>query len=85
MPRSHSRTMLNLRLQRRHYQFIADVIKAHRAGETPYGNLAYSFAEALQSTNPRFDVNRFVDACGPAYTPPVPTVKCLLCQSEAQS
>jgi hypothetical protein len=77
MPRSHNRTMDNLRLQRRHYQFIADVI-ANWGGKTA---LSVEFANALRGTNAHFDRDRFIDACGDA---PTPTPKCLLCQSEAK-
>ena len=79
MPRSHNRTMDNLRLQRRHYQFIADVIKSHNGGMTGWTDIANSFADALQGTNAGYDKGRFLDACGDA---PTPTPKCLLCQSE---
>lgn len=83
MPRSHSRTMSNLRLQRRHYQFIADVIKAYRAGTTGWtDDIARSFADELHGTNPQFDRCRFLEACGPEPKELPP--KCLLCQSEAQ-
>ena len=80
MPRSHNRTMANLKLQRRHYQFIADTIKAHwQAGGMSDATFAEAFAVAMRGTNPGFDRDRFLAACGDA---PPPKPLCLLCQSE---
>lgn len=78
MPRSHDRTMANLRLQRRHYQFIADVVREYMSGNSI--TLAEDFANALRGTNPGFDRARFIEACG---EPPTPAPRCLLCQSES--
>lgn len=80
MPRSHSRTMSNLRLQRRHYQFIADVINA-QGGDVA---LANAFAAAMGGTNAHFDRMRFMRACGAYDEKPEPKPLCLLCQSEAK-
>ncbi len=74
MPRSTSRTMDNLRLQRRHYQFIAEVIKDWK--EDPTDDLALVFARALRGTNSGYDSNRFLEACGG-----ITGTRCLLCQS----
>jgi hypothetical protein len=83
MPRSHSRTMDNLRLQRRHYQFMAEVIRLAWDKDDrgmPSETLAETFANALRGTNANFDRARFLAACG---NPPTPIAQCLLCQSEA--
>lgn len=83
MPRSHSRTMANLKLQRRHYQFIADTIAEYRLAAigVPDADIALWFAMRLRGTNPGFNRSRFLEACGEV---PAPTPKCLLCQSEAK-
>jgi hypothetical protein len=81
MPRSHTRTMDNLRLQRRHYQFISDVIRDYyEHADTTAMTIGDYFAVALKGTNAGYDQGRFVAACGDA---PTSTPKCLLCQSEA--
>jgi hypothetical protein len=77
MPRSHNSTMDNLRLQRRHYQFIAEVIKDW-AGK---GDIALAFADALRGTNANYSKIRFIAACGDVL-PPTPL--CLLCQAESR-
>lgn len=77
MPRSNAQTMARLRFQRRHYQFMAEVIKAYV--ESNSVTLAEDFAGALQGTNANFDRERFLAACGER---PAPKPKCLLCQSE---
>jgi hypothetical protein len=79
MPRSHSRTMSNLRLQRRHYKLISDIIRYYQESASDVLTLPEAFAAELAGTNPGFDRNRFIAACG---NPPTPTPKCLLCQSE---
>ena len=70
---SRTSTMQNLSMQRRHFQFIANVFAqgeplgcgpksdAHRECWTA---LAESFASRLASTNPGFDRARFLAACG---------------------
>ena len=80
MPRSHTRTMDNLRLQRRHYQFIADVVSA-QGGNV---DLATAFATAMSGTNAHFDRMRFMRAWGAYDDKPAPKPLCLLCQSEAK-
>ena len=80
MPRSSNRTMSRLRLQRRHYQFIAEAIRNYRLLNEPQADLAFWFATQLQGTNSDFDRGRFIAACGPEPAPEPP--RCLLCQSE---
>ena len=52
--------------QRRHYEFIAGVIRE----ECKYGselkghNIAQRFCIALRATNPNFNADRFMRACG---------------------
>lgn len=81
MPRSHSRTMANLKLQRRHYQFIADTIAEYRLASDGVldADIALWFADRLRGTNPGYSHSRFLEACGevPASRP-----RCLLCISE---
>jgi hypothetical protein len=80
MPRSTSRTMSNIRFQRRHYQFIAETIEEYEnRSRTSQSTLGQWFAHALRGTNASFDRDRFVDACGSA---PAAKPLCLLCQSE---
>jgi hypothetical protein len=80
MPRSHSRTMDNLRLQRRHYQFISDVIRDYyEHADVTTMTIGDYFAVALRGTNAGYDSSRFIDACGDA---PIVAPKCLLCLSE---
>ena len=81
MPRSRNSTMANLRLQRRHYQFIADTIAEYRLASLGMddADIASWFADRLRGTNPGFDRTRFIVACGDA---PTPKPLCLLCQSE---
>lgn len=54
--------------QHRHFCFIADVIKAmpSRAASlrTQKRSVALAFADACGGTNPRFDRERFLRACG---------------------
>lgn len=79
MPRSHARTMSNLRLQRRHYQFISDAIREYYQACDGDQNIAQWFGSYLRGTNPNFDRARFLEACGDV---PAPKPRCLLCQSE---
>ncbi len=55
-----------IKMTRKDFQLIADVLKAH--GTSPMNRLvvqelAVSFAQKLTETNPRFDQKRFVEAC----------------------
>jgi hypothetical protein len=81
MPRSHDRTMSNLTLQRRHYQFISDTIAEYRLASQGVANpdIGQWFAAALRGTNGAYDADRFIAACGPVAPARTP---CLLCQSE---
>lgn len=47
--------------QHRHFVFLADVIADLSEEQRP--QIAQLFAERLRSTNPRFDVHRFLEAC----------------------
>lgn len=47
-------------MERRHYEFVASVIKS----EGPKAILAYRFAQAFAKDNPSFNKDKFVAACG---------------------
>jgi hypothetical protein len=56
-------------MSRQHFQFLADVLKDSRpyddTEEAAYWDrLVDRFADALHATNPRFDCDRFIRACG---------------------
>ena len=53
------------RMTRKDFEAIAKIIKdADKAGNIRYpGTLAYTFADYLETTNPRFDRDRFIAAC----------------------
>ena len=65
-----------IRLQRRHFQFIADIIKDYN----PDDDLAFTFALALRRTNPNFELRRFTEACGPSKS--VRVKRCLFCDAD---
>lgn len=53
-------------MTRKDFQLIADTLNAHRtspANRMVIKELAVSFAQTLADTNPRFNKQRFVDAC----------------------
>jgi hypothetical protein len=52
-------------LQRRHFEYIAAIIKA-LPGNVKRSDVAAAFAKALQPTNVNFKRGRFVIACEPA-------------------
>lgn len=60
-------------MSRQHYQFIADVISAmpdHAATlRAQKRSVALAFADALARTNPRFNRERFLRACGVEQMP----------------
>lgn len=56
--------MRKVTMQRRHFQFIADVIKPRIGDDQAVQSLAIAFAKALKSTNPLFSPERFLTACG---------------------
>jgi len=63
------RTYLNgVELQHRHFSFIAGVIAdLPTHAETlrvQKRSIALAFGEACRATNPRFDYERFLEACG---------------------
>lgn len=82
MPQSTSRTMSRLRLQRRHYQFIAETIAQLALPQNRGLSVAEVFAYQLSGTNPGYDYARFLRACGPK--PALELPRCLLCQSESR-
>ena len=72
---SRTSTMENLKMQRRHFQLIAEVLKDSRPEAFPespvgldahvqWGRTVEGMAIALASTNPGFDRARFLKACG---------------------
>lgn len=76
--KSSQRTMDRLTMQRRHFQFIADVIKgldlqSVDEGAAPDGtdsvtlrhSIAQEFSRALRGTNINFDAGAFLRACDP--------------------
>jgi hypothetical protein len=75
--------MSNVTMNRAGYELIAHVIKTARAAaadpvlstprqrqgaERALSRLAEDFAAELRATNPRFDRERFLEACDPAGT-----------------
>lgn len=54
----------NARLEHRHFAFIAAVIKDLGLEASEQRHVAAVFAAACARTNPRFDTNRFLKACG---------------------
>lgn len=51
-------------LQHRHFAFIAQVIADMDRRPGDKALIATSFARACQQSNPRFDTERFFQACG---------------------
>lgn len=56
----------NVTFQHRHFAFLAGVIAENEHGFLPLTRaaIARAFADALATTNPRFDRARFLRACG---------------------
>ena len=55
-------------MTRKDFQLIADVLNAHNTSpmnRLVVKELAVSFAQKLSDTNPRFNKQRFVEACLP--------------------
>jgi len=52
------------KMQRRHFQFVADAIASAPVANAARAKMAYEFAHRLRATNPQFDADRFVAACG---------------------
>jgi hypothetical protein len=57
-------------LTRKHFQMIASIVKNIEDVDTRT-QVAMDFAHALRGENPRFDICRFVEACG-GTTPNTP-------------
>lgn len=55
--------MRQIEFQRRHYQFIADIIKEMDIGKKTRKKVAQEFADRLHRTNHAFSESRFIDAC----------------------
>ena len=52
-------------MSKKDYVLIAAVIKQYGEDEIPHGpQIARAFADALASTNPRFNRETFLKACG---------------------
>ena len=49
-------------MSRKDFQLIADVVKQIEDADVRLGTV-YKFVVALRATNPRFNKNRFLDAC----------------------
>ena len=60
--------MKTVEFQRRHFEFIAAVISAmndgHQIGREASIEASGAFACALSATNPNFDREKFLAACG---------------------
>ena len=50
-------------MTRKHFQMIANIVKNIEDREARQ-SVAMDFAHALRDENPRFNVSRFVEACG---------------------
>ena len=50
-------------MTRKHFQMIANIVK-NIEGRRTRESVAMDFAQALRGENPRFNVSRFVEACG---------------------
>ena len=54
-------------MTRKDFELIADVLSNYHTGEKAQKDtveqIALTFAHRLQSTNPRFNIQRFVKAC----------------------
>ncbi len=57
-------------MTRKHFQMIASIVKNIEDVDTRT-QVAMDFAHALRGENPRFDICRFVEACG-GTTPNTP-------------
>lgn len=50
-------------MTRKDFELIATTIKALKVSKKARASIAQEFAQALATTNPRFDLDRFVKAC----------------------
>ena len=50
-------------MTKKHFQMVAQVVSAIDNGDTR-SEVALNFASEFQKENPRFDINRFLKACG---------------------
>lgn len=52
-----------IQFERRHFEFIAQIINRLALSGDDLDEVAAEFADALKSTNPAFDKERFIRAC----------------------
>lgn len=55
--------MRQVKLEARHFQFIADVIRKMDGSDAYRAEIAKDFVPALKASNPKFDKDKFLDAC----------------------
>ena len=58
-------------MTKKDYIKVAKIIKTTSLGYPQRASLAASFASMFQEDNTRFDVQRFLDACGQLLPPPI--------------
>jgi hypothetical protein len=51
-------------MTRRHFQAVADVLRASGAHPDAVRDIALALADVFAADNPRFDEERFLTACG---------------------
>ena len=56
-------------MTKQHFEFVASLIHAANQG-TPASVLAMIAVAKFEEDNPRFDAERFLDACGNPLAPP---------------
>ena len=61
--------MRKIKLERRHFEFIAAILKelgdnTTMGSEIGRRDVAHTFANKLRATNPAFNYERFMKACG---------------------
>ena len=57
------------------YIKVAKILKSTSIGYPQRASLAASFASMFKEDNARFDVQRFLDACGQLLPPPIEEVE----------
>ena len=62
-------------MTKKDYIKVAKIIKTTSLGYPQRASLAASFASMFQEDNPRFDVQRFLDACGQLLPPSVESIE----------
>ena len=61
-------------MTRQHFEFVASLINAANKGVAPE-HLATLAATKFAKDNPRFDKDKFLDACGNPLSPPPATIE----------